>query len=102
MPHTDHSRKKTTSCCTSTHHQLTHQASSNKSQHPSVEDDSSNEDIFNTAKPEYEAALQNIGYSTPLSFLPHKPKAKEKGTSVGSVHPTTKASKPTLTELSLT
>ena len=43
-----------------------------------LSNNSSNEDIFNTAKPENESALQNSGYSTPLSFSPRKPTKRKK------------------------
>ena len=43
-----------------------------------LSDNSSNESIFNTAKPEYEAALQNSRYSALLSFSPCKPTKRKR------------------------
>ena len=38
-----------------------------------LSDNSSNEEIFNTAKTEYETALKSSGYSAPLSFTQRRP-----------------------------
>ena len=101
--HTDHSRKKVTSYCTSPHRQITHQASSNKSQHPSLEDYMTTQPMKTFLTP------QNIKqtYKTVDILYPYpschanQRNAKGKGTSFGSTHPTTKASKPTSAESSL-
>ena len=43
-----------------------------------LSDNSSNEEIFNTAKTEYETALKNSGHSAPLSFTHRKPPKRQR------------------------
>ena len=43
-----------------------------------LSDNSSNEEIFNTAKTEHETALKNSGYSAPLSFTQRRPPKRQR------------------------
>ena len=43
-----------------------------------LSNNSSNEEIFNTAKTEYETALKNSGYSAPLSFTQRRPPKRQR------------------------
>ena len=69
-----HRRNLTISCFTFTHRRTIHRNSSNRYQIPSVKDSKnySNQEIFKTAKVEYEDALKKSGYNVDLKYTNNK------------------------------